>query len=65
MPTLPGMNSDVYFGDVNTPLPNWRDRPDEDSGEDASPEEVAHVSVLLGFDITTTDAEELRDEVDQ
>lgn len=44
MPTLPGMNTDVYFGDANEKLPDWRDTP-------ISPRaEAEAVKELLGFD---------------
>lgn len=56
MPTLPGMESDVYFGGVEKPLPDWRKqvRP-EDGAEDATPEEFECAERLLGFSLTAGD----------
>lgn len=49
--SFPGFNSDVYFGDAETPLPNWREVLPEDSDDDElSPEEYADVVGMIGFD---------------
>lgn len=56
MPTLPGMESDVYFGDAEKPLPDWRKQVQlEDGAEDATPEEIAQAERLLGFSLGDED----------
>jgi|SRR6185437_9336004 len=52
MPTLPGMQGDVYFGDPDKPLPDWRALPEDESVEDAplSDRERAALAGMLGFD---------------
>lgn len=44
--------ADVYFGDAERPLPDWRKESSEDSDDEAPPteEERAAVRGILGFD---------------
>lgn len=55
MPSVPGLNADVYYGDTETDLPDWRaDVSDEVSASDdddtlTDDEEQAVISIL-GFD---------------
>lgn len=50
--SLPGMNTDIFFGDAEKPLPDWReDLPDDDSDDDdLSDDERAKIVALIGFD---------------
>lgn len=59
MPSLPGLMGDVYFGDVETPLPPWTAADaDEDVDDDApTEEERAAVASMLGFDPAELDGE--------
>ena len=54
MSSLPGLNADVYFGDAEQPLPNWRTEADQDTAEEPEDEldeeRLAAVRSLLGFD---------------
>ena len=53
MASLPGIDADVYFGDTEKPLPDWRAEVPENEDADAdddSPENRAGVSAILGFD---------------
>jgi hypothetical protein len=52
MASLPGSNIDVFFGDAEQPLPDWRKvLPDDDSDDDElTPAERASVVAMLGFD---------------
>lgn len=52
MATLPGMRADVYFGDAEKPLPDWRAELPEDSEDDdvLKPGEAKAVVAVLGFD---------------
>lgn len=51
MASLPNLDADVYFGDAEKPLPNWRDW-DESADEEAklSKEDRAALVGVLGFD---------------
>ena len=51
MPTLPGMNGDVFFGSVETPLPDWRNvLPEEKDDDSISEGDRAVVIGMIGFD---------------
>lgn len=50
MPNLPGLHDDVYFGDMNTPLPNWRELPDTDEDTPITIGERKTLVGMLGFD---------------
>lgn len=53
MPSLPGMISDVFFGDAERPLPDWRASaapPEGDEDDTPTPEEAKAVAAILGFD---------------
>ncbi len=52
MADLFGLDADVFYGDAEKPLPNWREEPQaaEGAGDEASPEEKRTVASLLGFD---------------
>lgn len=57
MATLPGLDADVFFGDVAKPLPDWRPHAhdedhDDDDDEPLSPDERAALVGVLGFDPT-------------
>lgn len=64
MAAIPGLDADVYFGDAETPLPDWRSALlDDDSDEDdASPEQLAAVRGILGFDPAELWPEEVEEE---
>lgn len=51
MPEVPGLPADVYFGDTEKPLPNWRkELPEEDDDEDdVSQDRLDYVFATLGF----------------
>lgn len=58
MAQIPGMLGEVFWGEPDAPVPNWRDFPrpdgDEDDIDDERPLTAAereHLSGLLGFDI--------------
>jgi hypothetical protein len=52
MATLPGLPGDVYWGDPETPLPDWREEDDDDGDDDADPEPIGKkfLTSVLGFD---------------
>lgn len=54
MPMIPGLsNVEVFFGDTEKPLPEWRphaDKMDEADPDDVTPEERKSVANRLGFD---------------
>ena len=53
MPSLPGLDADVFFGDSEKPLPDWRQRVVEESDdpEDSlTDDDLAAVKSMLGFD---------------
>jgi len=53
MPRLPGMeDADVYFGDAEKPLPDWRAHVEEDTADDDTLSDAEHVALvaMLGFD---------------
>ena len=51
MPEMPGLAGEVYFGDVESPLPDWRaESADESDGDSITPEQRAAVIGMLGFD---------------
>lgn len=52
MAEIPGLDAEVYFGDTEQPLPNWREvLPDEDDDSDElSAEDRAAIVGMLGFD---------------
>jgi hypothetical protein len=47
VPEIPGLPADVFFGDAEKPLPDWRkklaDEPDDDAPQPG-------VEAMLGFD---------------
>lgn len=54
---MPGLDSDVFWGDPDKPPPDWRDHPipdahedDDEYSEDATPERRKWVHELAGFD---------------
>lgn len=54
MPNIPGAIGDVFFGDAERPLPDWRKaiaegEPETDDDE-PTPEERRAVAAILGFD---------------
>ena len=58
MPSLPGMNHDVFFGPTNA-LPDWRKAtPPADDDEPATDEERAAVADILGFDPAMIDEDD-------
>ena len=53
MPSLPGSPCDVFFGDTERPLPNWREAlplDGDDEEDEPSEEEIRAVVRMLGFD---------------
>ena len=54
MASIPGLNGDVYFGDPEKPLPDWRaeigEEDEDDDDDDTSEEQLAAVKAMLGFD---------------
>lgn len=53
MASLPGQSADVYFGDTEKPLPNWRESlPTDDSDDDRelTAEERKVLVAMIGFD---------------
>lgn len=70
MARIPGLKADVFFGDIETPLPDWRDRVPDDEGEEEDEEErpseseLQHVVALLGFDPNDPDADDDEPEAD-
>lgn len=58
MATLPGMQGEVFYGDVDRPLPDWRANLSETEGDSDEPtqEEMDAAVSMLGFD----PSEELR-----
>ena len=61
MEILPGTTNEIAFGDVVAPLPDWRDSPEDDT-EDATPEEVAAVSGMLGIDLESSPDDDEEDD---
>lgn len=54
MPQLPGLDADVYYGDPEKKLPNWREHDDkDDDGEEPTPEERAAVEGVLGVKLAS------------
>lgn len=48
---VPGIDCDVYFGDPDAPLPDWRQAPEEtDPDDELLAETPADVIAVLGFD---------------
>lgn len=54
MPNIPGLDSDVFFGDVENKLPDWREEmpEDDDDDNDSEPTEEERQGLIgmLGFD---------------
>ena len=51
MATLPEMNGDVYWGDPDKPLPDWRKEDDNDEDDDEpEPLDREYLTSVLGFD---------------
>lgn len=52
MATLPESDADVYYGDADKPLPDWREVAGDDSDDDdtLTADERAAVIGVLGFD---------------
>lgn len=51
MPAVYDLDSDIYFGGVEKPLPNWRDFSDDDDADDVELENTPQdVIAVLGFD---------------
>lgn len=52
MASLPGMNGDVFYGDVDTPVPNWRTESNysDDDDDELTPEQREALVGVLGFD---------------
>ena len=52
MATIPGLDDEVFFGDSESQLPDWRKSlPEGESDDDEpTPEERAAVVGMLGFD---------------
>ena len=67
MPSLPGQALDIYFGDAETPLPDWRQHADEDAADDPedalTDEGLAAVRAVLGFDPDEASTEEVNEPV--
>lgn len=56
MADVPGLAADVFFGDTQVPLPDWRAEADDDNDDDdVSPERMAYVWAALGFDPSEVD----------
>ena len=50
MPSLPGQTDEVFFGNTEKPLPNWRKEPAQTPDEaEPTPSEKASVAGILGF----------------
>ncbi|HQU46310.1 MAG TPA: hypothetical protein PK867_26120 [Pirellulales bacterium] len=53
---MPGQLGEVFWGDPDKPLPNWREHPrpdgDEDDPEDRplTPEQRKHLAAITGLD---------------
>lgn len=59
---VPGLDADVYFGDAERPLPDWRKHlPDEDDDDTPQP----GVAAMLGFDPSELEEDEIPTETDQ
>lgn len=53
MPEIPGLEADVYFGDPQRALPDWRaetDDVDDEDNDEPTAEDKAEVAGILGFD---------------
>ena len=52
MATIPGLDDEVFFGDSESQLPDWRKSLPEDESDEDEPtlEERAAVVGMLGFD---------------
>lgn len=52
MPSVPGLPADVYFGNTQKPLPDWRESASNDKSDDDMPSEddLKAVIAMLGFD---------------
>lgn len=52
MPSVPGLPADVYFGNTQKPLPDWRESASNDESDDDMPSEddLKAVIAMLGFD---------------
>lgn len=54
MPQLPGMKGEVFFGDTEVPLPDWRaglvDSGADDDADEITPGERKALVGMLGFD---------------
>ncbi len=57
MINIPGLKSDVCFGDPDKPLPDWREVLPEETGDDDEPSEDERKAVhsMLGFDPSELD----------
>ena len=51
MASIPGLPADVYFGNPDKPLPNWREHAENDD-EDSPPsdDDLRYLRSALGFD---------------
>lgn len=51
---LPGLEAEVFFGDAETPLPDWRkvlpEENDDDDNDELTEEEKQSVIGMIGFD---------------
>lgn len=55
MAEIPKLGSEVFYGSIDTPLPNWRDAPANDPNDEildsqVSEEQYQAVKAILGFD---------------
>ncbi len=58
MPEIPGLPAQIFFGDIEKPLPEWtardadmeQDDDDDDDDENLSKEDMAALKSMLGFD---------------
>lgn len=58
MPNLPCLKDEVYFGDTESPLPDWRKMPESEPNDDdapLSPEQHKALVGMLGFDPSKAD----------
>lgn len=49
MADIPGLNADVFFGDPEKPLPNWREFSEESDEENFTEEDKESLRIMLGF----------------
>lgn len=60
-----GLDSDVYFGDAEKPLPDWRKDAAHETDDDNEDEPQPGVAEMLGFDPAELDESDAQESFDE